>query len=92
MADGMSLDDRLAMLVLDALAGDEAERDLLIRCAEDPDALDDAERADLEARLAASPELVLQLELLRRMAREEADAAGAPTRHETGRTVRDGGR
>jgi hypothetical protein len=96
MADASVLDDRLAMLVLDVLAGDEEDRALLIRYAEAPDALDDAARAHLEARLVSSPELSLQLELLRRMARSgtapKPSEDGAPVRSEAlGRTAHDDG-
>jgi hypothetical protein len=58
----------LAMLLIDVLAGDADELELLERYARAPDALGAAQRSRLELRLAESPALADQLRVLRRLA------------------------
>ncbi len=58
----------LAMLLIDVLAGDADELELLERYARAPDALSDAQRSHLEVRIAESPALADQLRVLRKLA------------------------
>ena len=58
----------LAMLLVDVLAGDADELELLVRYANAPGELSSAQRSRLELRLAESPALADQLRVLRRLA------------------------
>ena len=58
----------LAMLLVDVLAGDADELELLERYAHEPGALSSAHRSRLELRIAESPALADQLRVLRRLA------------------------
>lgn len=58
----------LAMLLVDVLAGDPVELELLERYARAPDALSATQRSHLELRLAESPALADQLRVLRGLA------------------------
>ena len=57
----------LAMLLIDVLAGDADELELLERYAREPDGLGAAQRSRLELRLAESPALADQLRVLLRL-------------------------
>jgi hypothetical protein len=58
----------LAMLLVDVLAGDSEELELLERYARSPDALSAAQRSRLELRIAESPALADQLRVLCKLA------------------------
>ena len=57
----------LAMLLVDVLAGDDDELELLARYASAPDELSASQRSRLELRIAESPALADQLRVLRRL-------------------------
>jgi hypothetical protein len=58
----------LAMLLMDVLAGEDSELELLARYARAPEQLAADQRAELEYRIAQSPALADQLRVLRRFA------------------------
>lgn len=62
----------LAMLLVDVLAGDAEELELLERYARAPDGLSAPQRSRLELRIAESPALADQLRVLRRLAARSA--------------------
>ena len=58
----------LAMLLIDVLAGDDDELELLARYASAPGDLSPAQRSRIELRIAESPALADQLRVLHRLA------------------------
>jgi hypothetical protein len=68
----------LAMLLMDVLAGEDSELELLARYARAPEQLAADQRAELERRIAESPALADQLRVLRRLATSGSSASAPP--------------
>jgi hypothetical protein len=69
--------DGLAMLLIDVLAGEAEELELLARYARAPEQLESDQRSEIELRIAESPALADQLRVLRRFAARDWSPGGA---------------
>jgi len=77
MSAAESRESGAARLLIDILAGDQPDRELLIRYARTPEALSSAERAEVERLLAENPRYADRLRVLREFS---AAAASQPLR------------
>jgi len=73
MSDPHEREAGLAMLLVDVLAGEDQDVELLVRYAQDPDALSSEERQQVEHALETSPAYADQLRVLRRLTRHNAE-------------------